>query len=130
MDESILKSQLGKEFRYRLPSYFFARHEDVRTSGQPDINVTGGRSKRTTWIEVKYANPDFKSKDIQLLTMCRLEAVGSALYVIYEETLDGIKQTYVFPPSQYASGRWVATPGFDHKRVVLAVRDIHERLIV
>ena len=127
MDESELKSKLMKAFKKLAPHLFAQRIEQVRTSGTPEVTVTGGPRRVTTWIEVKYANPEFQNKEIQFLTMRRLDACGYARYVVYEEARNGNPRcTYVFKPDEMTSGSWKGVPGFDHAHVVKVIEALHE----
>jgi hypothetical protein len=84
-NEAALKSKLVLEFK-KLERFVCFRHEDVRTSGIPDISLTGWGLD--SWIEVKHGTPDFDSTGIQELTMLRLARAGYARYVIYLEEQD------------------------------------------
>jgi len=121
-NEASLKAKLVLRIKERRPSFVTLRHEDVRSSGHPDISVTG--EKRTAWIEVKHADPEFKSHGIQELTMQRLEAQGLALYVVYERSADGKRQTHVFKPSQMKDGKWPSVGGYSHDYVVTCIEDL------
>jgi hypothetical protein len=82
MSEADLKNDLVQKMRKHLTGFVIFRHEDHRTSAIPDISVTGYR--RTTWLEVKFADPSFDSPELQHLRMRQLEACGfGAWYVIY-----------------------------------------------
>lgn len=122
-DESGLRSALMREVKLVLPGFTALRHEDVRTSGIPDLSLTG--LKRTTWWEFKHGTPDFDSTDIQELTMLRLAAAGYARYVIWHEKR-GIKRTLVVHPKHLGD----LTPevwcvGFDHRFIVEFMRSAH-----
>lgn len=95
MDESTLKSALMRQIRDDLPGFVAQRHEDVRTSGIPDISLDG--RARGSWWECKYGTPDFQSSGIQELTMLRLAAASYARYIIWEER-DGRKRTMIVHP--------------------------------
>lgn len=88
------KAQLAKDLRETFPRAVVFRIEDHFTHGVPDIVLTLGK---TIWIEVKLADPDFKSKGIQELTMNRLALVGFAFYVVYY-TWKGVERTYIVEP--------------------------------
>lgn len=127
MTEAILKGALVKEFRASLPEYVTLRHEDRLTSGIPDITTTG--DKMTSWLEVKFANPNFQSRGIQDLTLLRLQKAGSGLFVVYREfPATHHRRTYIVNP------RVIGIPmddwqffaeGFDHKWVVNHIKELH-----
>lgn len=123
MNESLLKSALIKELKLQLPGFVALRHADVRTSGIPDLSLTG--RTHTTWWEFKHGTPSFASSGIQELTMLRLAAAGYARYVVWEEKL-GIRRTLVVHPRQIGAvdaEAWCT--GFDHRFVVAFMRKVH-----
>jgi len=127
MTEAVLKGILVKLLRTEIPSAVVFRHEDRLSHGHPDISFTCNR--KTTWIEVKFANPDFVSKGIQELTMLRLDLVGSAIYVVYSQTKEGLKYTYIVYPREIGepTGQWRIPPfgGFAHKSVCNYLQELH-----
>jgi hypothetical protein len=126
MNEAALKSKLVKEFRDSLPSYVTIRHEDRFTHGIPDISVTG--NKRTTWIEVKYADPNFHFKGIQVKTLQDLARAGFAFFLVYYDGPAG-KLTFIVKPSDIEKSmtEWndVAI-GFNHNWIVSRVMENHK----
>ncbi len=131
-DESKLKSALMKQLHKDLPSWVHLRHEDVRSSGHPDISTTG--IGKTTWLEVKHGTPRFDSTGIQELTMLRLAAQGSAFYLIYLEDGDGEnKRTMIVPPKGIKSpdlgmttyDAWFLWSGYDHASVTAWLKSHH-----
>ena len=125
MNESILKSALCQLARAPLQKYVVIRHEDRFTDGIPDISVTG-RGK-TSWIEVKYANPKFQCRGIQELTMKRLALAGLAYFVVYwEQGKD--KLTFIVDPTEIGNEvkTWAKfTRGFDHEWVIRFIQELH-----
>ena|SRR3990167_5265793 len=126
MTEQELMSALLKEARARLPRYVIIRHEAGLTHGIPDFSVTGDNV--TSWIEVKHATPNFKSKGIQELTMNRLALAGHAFYVVYWED-PAFQATYIVLPPDI--GRppedWeICREGFNHQWVVEEIKKLHE----
>lgn len=126
MTEAILKSQLMKVLRPALPGFVCIRHEDRITSGIPDISITG--NKRTTWVEVKFADPKFASKGIQELTALRLALAGHCVYVVYYA--DKFEQvTYIIKPCDIGKERqtWFhKAPGFNHQFVIDYIKEEHK----
>lgn len=126
--ESALKSALMAEIKAHLPGFVAQRHEDVRTSGTPDLSLTG--RARTSWWEFKHGTPDFESHGIQELTMLRLAASSfHARYVVWEERR-GVKRTLVVHPKHIecedlgavAEAWWVE---FDLRQLVDHMRRVH-----
>jgi hypothetical protein len=125
MNEATLKNQLVKKLRELMPGFVILRHEDRHTAGIPDISVTG--CGRTSWWEVKHANPDWKSRGIQELTCMRLAAAGICFYITYEDKT-GVKRTIISTPREAAAtggleGEW--TRGFDHRFVATFIMKVH-----
>jgi hypothetical protein len=124
MTETTLVSSLSDIFRLTLKGYIVFKHHDQFTHGVPDLSVTG--VGRTSWLECKYANPDFKSEGIQELTMLRLAATSFARYVIYDASKNG-RRTLIVEPRHLANWRDGAfMRGFDHDFVVETIRQQHE----
>lgn len=67
----------------RRPGVVVFKHADSGTAGIPDVSFT--RKGSTLWIEVKiFQNGGFQDRGLQHLTLKRLEAVGSAVYVLFD----------------------------------------------
>src|SRR6266852_4323907 len=110
--ESFLKSQLMATIRRELPNFVALRHEDVRTSGIPDLSMTG--YGKTSWWEVKHATPTFSSNNLQELILMRLAATVTAYYILYHE-LKGNKRTLIVHPKQLNNLLpETGCSGFDH----------------
>lgn len=80
-DESPLKSKFVEGLA-KWGGLTWFRHEDVRTSGIPDLSLTA--NSHTTWVEFKHwpIPPRLSPMpDIQELTMLRLE--GRAFLAVY-----------------------------------------------
>lgn len=124
--ESTLKSKLMEHIRLHMHGFVALRHEDIRTSGIPDVSLTG--YGKTSWIEVKHGCPNFDSEGIQELTMLRLSAAGYARYVIYIEDKDGEnKRTLIVHPKGIKTldtEQWCI--GHDHRWVVEWFRKRHQ----
>jgi hypothetical protein len=87
LHESDHKAEIMDRLR-RYQGVIAFRIEDTTTSGYPDIYV--GANLKSTWWEVKLADPDFDSKGIQELTALRLnQYAGYCRYIIYREEADG-----------------------------------------
>lgn len=81
--EEVLRAELMDEIRYRLPRFVAFRHEDIRTSGIPDIELNG--NGRTTHWETKHGTPEFTSPGIQELTNQRLARQSHSRYIIWQQ---------------------------------------------
>lgn len=125
MTEAALKSTLTALLRAQLPSFLVFRHEDKMTSGIPDISTTG--NKRTVWIEVKYADPQFDCAGLQELTALRLATHGWACFFVIYELRNKVRTTYIVHPKRLSE--WmkseVRADGFNHQWVVDYVRGVH-----
>ena len=127
MNEADLKSALVKTAREVLKSFVVIRHEDRFTHGIPDISFTGRPNRRTTWVEVKYANPGFACKGIQELTMSRLALAGQAVFVVYWQR-GTEKRTYLVDPQHIGKdvSEWTMfTDGFNHIWVLEHIKGLH-----
>jgi Holliday junction resolvase len=124
--ETEVKRDLTEAIREAFPKYLVFRIENSVSNAIPDIVVTG--NKVSSWIEVKYAKPDFGSKGDQELMMLRLARQGFAWYVIYYE-VENEKRTYIVDPRDIGKPieEWKRfAEGFNHQFVVSLIRGIHE----
>ena len=125
MREAKYKAALMRELRDRLPGFVCQRIEDRFTSGWPDIEVVG--CGRTSYWEVKHADPAWKSHGIQELTMLRLAASSfHARYIFFHEK-KGIKRTMIVHPNDLENllpEAWTA--GFDQRWLVEHIRKVHQ----
>jgi hypothetical protein len=123
--EGALKSTLVKKLREAAPHFVVIRHEDTSRSGVPDISVSG--NGKTTWWEVKYGKPSWKSMGIQELTLKRLAKVSYARYIVFTE--DRIKITEIIPPNELVgTGYYIGFPsreGFAFDWVVEEIIKVH-----
>jgi len=127
MNELSLVKELVKLMRFHLPGFVIFRIEEKVVSGIPDIIITG--NGKTSFIECKFGNPDFKSKGLQEYNMNKLAVGGSAFYVVY--ILDNIDRrwTYIVSPKDIGlvPGQWsLYENGFSHKFVIDYVKEIHD----
>ena len=88
MTEATLTRELLRVLERKLSGAVVIKHADRFTVGIPDASVTWAGT--TSWLEVKLIRrrrratlPRSQFPMIQLLTMDRLAAAGSALYLIY-----------------------------------------------
>ena len=124
--ESPLKSKLMEHIKLHMKDFVAMRHEDIRTSGIPDLSLTG--YGKTTWWEVKHGTPNFDSRGIQELTMLRLAGAGYARYLIYIEDADGNnKRTLIVHPKHIGdmeAEAWCI--GHNHRWVIEFFRKVHK----
>ena len=119
MTEATLKSALVRQLKL-IPYSLVLRHEDKITSGIPDISFT--RGGRTTWWECKFANPSFKSKGIQDLTMKKLGRFGLAFYIVWTPT-----EVFITDPEDIDHYRnSFLFSGIDHRHLAGAMRETHD----
>jgi hypothetical protein len=123
--ETPLKAKLTETLRKVFPRFIILRIENNASNAIPDIVATGNRI--TSWIEVKYADPDFRSKGDQELMMSRLGRQGYALYVVFYEVGES-RRTFIVDPTEI--GKPIETwgnsmPGFDYYWVASQVGKIH-----
>lgn len=123
MNEATLSTALVKTLRTELPGSVVFKHSDKVTSGIPDITVTW--NGRTTWIEVKFANPKVVDTGVQALTMKRLANAGSAMYVIYSPGQIGTRLVHPGSLHYWEAQYTTAALGFNHKAVAEWVRAAH-----
>jgi hypothetical protein len=126
MNESILKQALVRTLKKNLVAVIF-RHEDIRTSGIPDISVTA--NKHTIWLEVKYTKTNsVLSTGIQDERCRQLAKTGHCWHIVYSEQ-HGQKKTYIVHPKDI-DDPLMKTPaertffGFAHESVVMFIRGI------
>lgn len=112
MDEKKLTAALSKRLR-AVDGAVVIRHSETFLVGIPDLSFTW--NGKTTWLEVKYANPGLKDRKAQHLMLLRLAEAGEAWYVVY--TGD---RTYVVAPRRLGLKETdfaAASDGHDHDLV-------------
>ena len=65
------------------PEAVALRHEDLYSAGIPDLSYS--LNGRTSWWEVKYADPRLVSKGVQRHLCSRLDAASLCRYIIYQQ---------------------------------------------
>lgn len=126
--EDILKPALVAEMRLQMPGGVLFRLEDKLSAGIPDIVNTW--RMRTSWVEVKYADPDFDRNGIQELKMLELSGAGIAVYVIYERIGD-VWRTILAHPRHVNRGSHLwremgrSVPGVNHAWAALQIKRMH-----
>lgn len=124
MTEGTLKDAMVKKLRELLPGYVIIRHEDRFTAGIPDISIT--HNKRTSWWEVKFADPTFTSSGQQELTMLRLSTHGHAHYIVMDARQDR-KRTWILTVEEFKTwpGEGSVREGFDYSWIAEEVKVLH-----
>ncbi len=128
MNEGDLKDTLVRTLRQTMVGAAIFRHEDKFTAGIPDISVNWRGF--TTWIEVKYLNPDFIGKEIQYVTALKLEREARCLYALYVQRR-GERRTVVVKPSELKRTlepgvQFTFDPlGFDHRYVARRIGELY-----
>lgn len=118
----------------QLPQAVALRHEDLYTAGIPDLSVT--LAGRSSWWEIKYADPWFKTSKIQQHICTRLAECGVCWYVIFQRGIPRKKnprqrQIRVVKPSEIEywqhCGKVISDGVFDHAALVRYIHAVHER---
>ena len=122
--EANLKAALMRALRDVLPDFVHQRHEDRFSSGWPDISVSG--YGRTSFWEVKHADPRFSSNGLQELTCLRLALASfHCRYIVYHEN-HGIKRTLIVHPNHIGDLLpEFSCAGFNHTWLVEQIRKVH-----
>ncbi len=133
MTEASLKSAFMLAVGKQLLGFVALRHEDIRTSGIPDLSITG--FGKTSWFEFKVANPQFHGTELQELTMLRLAAAGFARYLVWSENKNGTgKRTLIIHPKEVFKKNGHVSEmeieafcvGYDHRWVCSYIRERHQ----
>jgi hypothetical protein len=120
------------EIKRILPTSLPLRHEDRYTHGIPDLSLSF-RGK-TSWWEIKVADPDCESKEIQRHLCRRLNAASYCRYVIYQRGIPRgrnkrPRQIRIVPPLDFDfwadAGVVVSEGEFDHYGVVRYMARVH-----
>ena len=130
--EQTLKRGLMAEIKRHLPTAVAIRHEDRYTHGIPDLSLS--LAGRTTWWEVKYADPSVRTKGIQHHLCARLAAETYCRYIVYQRGIPSgrtyrPRQIRVVPPADIdcwqRAGRVLVTGSFEQYAVVVHLARVH-----
>lgn len=130
--EAELKRELVLALEAEMHKSICVRIEDRFRAGIPDIIHTW--SRMTSFLEVKYADPELTGRDVQWETCMKLAEQGSCWYVVYERSfVDGHEHlyTYVLSPFSLSFSNWrhrarVMVDGdHSHSHVAKFVANIH-----
>ena len=83
MTEQTIKRALMAAIKKLTPEAVALRHEDLYSAGIPDLSYS--LNGRTSWWEVKYADPRLVSKGVQRHLCSRLDAASLCRYIIYQQ---------------------------------------------
>jgi hypothetical protein len=81
--EQTIKRALMTAIKTLTPEAVAIRHEDKFSAGIPDLSYS--LNGRTTWWEVKYADPRLVSQGVQRHLCSRLDAASLCRYIIYQQ---------------------------------------------
>jgi hypothetical protein len=132
MNEQTLKRGLMAVIKKAFPTSVSLRHEDRFTHGIPDLSLS--LREKTSWWEVKLADPQCQSKEIQRHMCQRLNAASYCRYVIYQfEIPQGRnkrpRQIRIVPPLDFDAwanvGIVVSEDAFNHYGVVKYMAQVH-----
>jgi hypothetical protein len=124
MNESMLTNQLLELARRDLRGLVVFKHPADFIAGIPDTSWSLNRI--TTWLEIKWANPEVKDRGIQRITMRELSRVAPAYYVIYRA--NPLTTLIVHPDdrTQWKTCKPVrVADGISHRLVVDFIRETH-----
>jgi len=105
--EAKLKRELVPCLEQTMPKSITVRVEDRFRAGIPDIIHTW--SRMTSFIEVKYADPELTGRDVQWETCMKLAEQGSCWYVIYTRNIVAGREvlaTFVVSPFSLTFPDW------------------------
>lgn len=128
VSEASLKGELVREIKRQLPGAVVMRHEDLLRAGVPDMSVTW--RGRTSWWEVKYANPRPRHRGLQT-GVCQLLAVhGTCYFIIYSDNGHEICDTIIVHPREVVRSNWpytgvARTSDHDHSFVAAFIKGKH-----
>lgn len=112
-NEIKITPKLVKFLNSHLPSsYVVRKHNDRITSGDPDISITG--DGKTTWWEVKWANPKVEwANELQRIKCVKLAAAGYCRLLVFCAKDEGSTHI-VHPENCLLDGRFQSERIFDH----------------
>lgn len=128
--EVTVRRDLMKAFRQHLPEALTLRHEDLYTAGIPDLSVS--HAGKTSWWEIKYADPYCKTTRIQQHTCTQLDTQGFCCrYLVFRRGHNGKwpRQIRVLAPEDFHCWRHlgivVSTGAFDYVALVDYIKKLH-----
>lgn len=119
-NEIKLTPKLVKYLTSHLPSrYVVRKHADYATSGDPDISITG--DGKTTWWEVKYANPKVKwANELQRVKCVKLAEAGYCRLIVFCGKDEGSTHI-VHPENCTLEGRFQSERVFEHPEAFMEI---------
>ena len=128
--EVTVRRDLKKALQARLPNAMILRHEDLYTSGIPDLSIS--YAGKTSWWEIKYADPHCKTTRIQQHTCTQLNLQGFCCrYIIFRRELGDLwpRQIRVCTPADFQDWQFLGTVisegSFDYDALVDYIMRIH-----
>lgn len=123
MKENDLSTKLAARMRTDIRNSVVFKHADSFTHGIPDISLTA--NGRSSWWEVKFADPKFNSTGIQELNCLRLAKISICYYVIYDQSFDRTLIVHPFQFKEWRTHHVASVSGFDHAFVADYARKRH-----
>ena len=128
--EVTVRRDLKKALQARLPNAMILRHEDLYTSGIPDLSVR--YAGQTSWWEGKYADPHCKTTRIQQHTCTQLNLQGFYCgYIVFRREHKGKwpRQIWVASPDAFTNwkttGLVISEGSFDYDALVDYISRTH-----
>ena len=123
--EATVRRSLMKTFKTSCPTAVTIRHEDLFTKGIPDLSVS--YDGKTSWWEIKYANPSCTTTKIQQFVCDDLNDHGFLCrYIIFREDP---RQIRVVHPHAFrdwkTTGLVISEGAFDYQALVDYIKRIH-----
>ena len=124
VNEASVRRDLMQMIRRVLsPAAVALRHEDLYTRGIPDLSITV--NGKTSWWEIKYADPSYRKDAVQQHICQKLEEQGYWRYVIYHwaspRCIRVVRPTQI---DQWRTGGDVI-PEFNHRAMVRYISEVH-----
>tara|TARA_R110000824_G_scaffold2652_4_gene12292 strand:+ start:189 stop:599 length:411 start_codon:yes stop_codon:yes gene_type:complete len=132
VNETTIKRGLMDALKKHAPGAVALRHEDLYTAGIPDLSIT--LNGRTSWWEIKYADPHTRSSKVQKYLCGRLDEEGICRYVIYQRGIPHPqnprqRQIRMVKPADVDHwkhcGKVISEGVFDHVALVTEIQRIH-----
>jgi hypothetical protein len=133
-NEAELKRELVLALEAEMPRSICVRIEDRFRAGIPDILHTW--SRMTSFLEVKYADPELTGRDVQWETCMKLAEQGSCWYVVYERRFfekNEYLNTLILSPFSLSFPDWqrrarLNIPGHNHVEVAKFIANVHTQM--
>ena len=119
--ETALTADLSQHLKEVMKGCVYFKHNDL-AAGILDFSVTWRGT--TSWHEVKFADPDFKSYGLQELNACRLNLHGISRYIIYDNVT---KKVSIISPNDLKNWKEsdIIFNLWDHRAVANLIKHLH-----